>query len=971
MAENSPVYVAVEKVTGLFDLKDVKIFSYKKDFETLWSSLGTDGGELPQTAVVVWDGTPSGDSGPVNVRSYLTPLDWAVGLSLWKKGAFFNSRIIILDTGSEHMDGLECWRGNVELMPWVRVCRLGDRRDFICTLLDGFPTMKASFDNKKQPDMNFMRNLWSARLTRPSVAGDHHALANLIGPLLLTGTDVHPHVKKLRNLTEAIGLLPKSEPKSGAWINLSEWVSKLGGKALNLILIDDMWWHAGWGKMLCSVVGATYVEPNNVENETGPVKIGSTPDGKVVVKASSSADWILEKLERASTTDQRFSFFLDSEENTLEILFLDLRLFTGKNIKEEALFFEKLSRVAVKFKEDGNKNLPWPGFITKKAGDVKEVEGWITLAKNTEDPSGEREKDAYIAALTILPRLLALTDMSLPIVLFSSTGKRDIIEKLKHYGNIITDFDKPKFTVDIPVDIAEQSRGKFQEAMRKALDLCRARLFIDTIRSVSPIKRPDKKYSHFEIYIDESGEPEKGHFVVGGLLVGYDNEADARGIHDGMEQSGIIWYGNGTKLEKELSQKDLTGKVLQPLSIILNDRPVVPFMFFRYPPPVRPNDPTDLLHPDAIDNMFLSLLKTALEVSIFESAPELASDPTKFSVSVFVATRKRYNDSLVQRDWERLYEKFGIQASAYGQRIVKGGYCNGMAPFDLEDVSLINSSGNYDETGLKRKADNKTGHPVPNHYQTISSDSIYTIISEVLSMRQSDIQLEIKNAAGVMLAYWKKPSQYKSFRHIHYVADYVARCANLDYMTNEISNKVFSSWDPSTRTGLCTIERRDEALLNTIDASRRLEAGDLVGALLQVALSRSKDESIISRIVKGRINPSLNKMKGIDFLRFSWMLRELTDASQPLKKLPPMSKPSSYVDATIKIVPKKNDAKGSCPLTFGVLDNGTMVIIPVKVLKKQQRFPKSGEKIKLEYMKTDKGLLATKMILSEYAQKSL
>ena len=238
-------------------------------------------------------------------------------------------------------------------------------------------------------------------------------------------------------------------------------------------------------------------------------------------------------------------------------------------------------------------------------------------------------------------------------------------------------------------------------------------------------------------------------------------------------------------------------------------------------------------------------------------------------------------------------------------------------------------------------------------------------------MRQSDIQLEIKNAAGVMLAYWKKPSQYKSFRHIHYVADYVARCANLDYMTNEISNKVFSSWDPSTRTGLCTIERRDEALLNTIDASRRLEAGDLVGALLQVALSRSKDESIISRIVKGRINPSLNKMKGIDFLRFSWMLRELTDASQPLKKLPPMSKPSSYVDATIKIVPKKNDAKGSCPLTFGVLDNGTMVIIPVKVLKKQQRFPKSGEKIKLEYMKTDKGLLATKMILSEYAQKSL
>ncbi len=377
-----------------------------------------------------------------------------------------------------------------------------------------------------------------------------------------------------------------------------------------------------------------------------------------------------------------------------------------------------------------------------------------------------------------------------------------------------------------------------------------------------------------------------------------------------MEEHGIVWCGRQKFIPKRLANEGaiadgseyLREKVLTPLKSILDDRPVVPLMIFRYPPPDSPDNPTNLLHPDAIDNMFLSLLKTSLEVSIYEIAPILANNPKKFTVSVFVATRKRVNEKLTKENWERLYEKFGIQASAFGRRIARKNRTENVTLFDYEDVSLIDHQGKYNARLVK-----VDGDKVDPYYQTIRSDSIYTIISEVLSMRQSDIELTIDKSIGVRLKYGNSPNQYPHFRHIHYLADYVTHFANLDYKTGTISNAVFSAWQPAQKTGLCIIEYRDDAFLNVIDASRRLEAGDLVGALLQIALSGSKNESTISRIVKGRMNASLKKLEGIDFLRFSRMLREL--ASQFLKKLSPTPF-SNTRPQTSKQVSKESSSRG-------------------------------------------------------------
>src|SRR5436309_1307080 len=90
-----------------------QIFSYSRDFDTLWGlspkknlpTVAASAIEAPERSeegepslssvarrlifanslrliVVVWDGIPAPETGPVDTTRYLTPVDWAVALAL-------------------------------------------------------------------------------------------------------------------------------------------------------------------------------------------------------------------------------------------------------------------------------------------------------------------------------------------------------------------------------------------------------------------------------------------------------------------------------------------------------------------------------------------------------------------------------------------------------------------------------------------------------------------------------------------------------------------------------------------------------------------------------------------------------------------------------------------------------------------------------------------------------------------------
>ncbi|HNT37125.1 MAG TPA: hypothetical protein PKH07_19195 [bacterium] len=80
-----------EFLSGLFqsdsELKDVKIFSYRRDFSFLWGLDASSEFDLKTAKglfVVVWDGMPESDSRGevIDTAQYLTPFDWAVSAYL-------------------------------------------------------------------------------------------------------------------------------------------------------------------------------------------------------------------------------------------------------------------------------------------------------------------------------------------------------------------------------------------------------------------------------------------------------------------------------------------------------------------------------------------------------------------------------------------------------------------------------------------------------------------------------------------------------------------------------------------------------------------------------------------------------------------------------------------------------------------------------------------------------------------------
>lgn len=163
------------------------------------------------------------------------------------------------------------------------------------------------------------------------------------------------------------------------------------------------------------------------------------------------------------------------------VLFLDLRLFPsdsqGRPGEAEVTFFKQL-RTFGKTLLESRRKLSWAGAAERERL-RRELDQWADEpAAGCSLGMAPRE--------TLLPRLIALLDPTLPIVVFSSTHRTELIEPFRGYGNIITDFHKPVVTGligDWPQMVREM-HVVFLAAMERAAAILRVR------RLLRPFQKP-------------------------------------------------------------------------------------------------------------------------------------------------------------------------------------------------------------------------------------------------------------------------------------------------------------------------------------------------------------------------------------------------------------------------------------------------------------------------------------------------
>ena len=381
----------------------------------------------------------------------------------------------------------------------------------------------------------------------------HHALSNVLGPVILSGRKIDERCfdlansgknndrKKgqsasfkrvsllLRRLLSACGLVSWEDKKFG---DKDPQISETG-QGIQILLLDDQA-QQGWedwvreclpdaaGTMQVAVDPVDLVD--NIWTALAPMK---DEEGGFTGYKNKDARFKLELPGLSGATNP--------------VLLLDLRLFSSKADDERKFVKDKLLPLVSHFTD--KPGLAWPGF---PANDPLFQQAKSAVENGTLKP----DTDEHHEVLTWLPRVVALADMSLPIILFSSTGRRDLVEPFKPYGNIITSFAKPRLadlanTATERADIRALTTNGLREAVGRAkscLEL-RSKCLAILAASSQGLKVDGSKESLYaELYIDEDGTDKDPRFAVGGVYSLFSDKSDADEFEDLCVEHGIRYF---------------------------------------------------------------------------------------------------------------------------------------------------------------------------------------------------------------------------------------------------------------------------------------------------------------------------------------------------------------------------------------------------------------------------------------------
>jgi hypothetical protein len=288
----------------------------------------------------------------------------------------------------------------------------------------------------------------------------NHALSNAMGAILLQAEVPAENEAALCNapaefllqLVNACGIALDSQQslKPQVWLEAG-----LRREIPSAVLLDDM--ADLWAGFLKGALGIPNV--HFLEGKTFKEEILNVP--------SRLINLVDEGTRRLSTLD-----LVPSVSRTEDfVLFLDLRLFAEGEREISNRFSEEFAKFGRRLlaARDSGRHLPW----------VDDAKGFSEL---------ESELDGELAhpRETLLPRFLSLLDPTLPIIIFSSTHRTELIDPFRDYGNIITAFRKPILT-GLTADWAstlKELKADFISALDRAASILAVRKLL---RQLEPI----------------------------------------------------------------------------------------------------------------------------------------------------------------------------------------------------------------------------------------------------------------------------------------------------------------------------------------------------------------------------------------------------------------------------------------------------------------------------------------------------
>lgn len=511
---------------------DVAVFSYASHdhFSWLWGLTAELGGlagilaklakfrqEMELTIVVVWDGAPEGRSDS-EILPYVTPYDWALALSLmvydhpnYKDDASIKLRILILNASSQSGSSNFVARNIFSFhnaIPWIQdywpiqigeiseadlsISNSDDARSYAwlrqavpqgrqdgkrliddLRQLDSVLTTFPNEDILRREHLEAVAELWKQRLLKSQ---SRHSVANWIAPFVLAGelptnlgdanirgmalTLVESGSllrRALREVLTVIGLLP-AEPKPRG-MRAAGMLS--GGRGIferkfpiNVLLMDDQF-ALGYQHVLAYVLFGSRYNHNHAKIARDGSWSYSLADAGAL-QSTAGVDALFQAFGKQPIQDWSLPRIFDVPH--CDILLLDLRLWMeGQTQRRRRL----LAKVVAACGDLGASTLKDPLFNTA-----------LRAAQAIADGNSANE----LEAIALLPLLISFYDPSLPVVLFSSTQQKTILELVQHRPNIITEFSKPSAVTTDGAFGASSALADLEAALSRAVDLHELRL---------------------------------------------------------------------------------------------------------------------------------------------------------------------------------------------------------------------------------------------------------------------------------------------------------------------------------------------------------------------------------------------------------------------------------------------------------------------------------------------------------------
>jgi hypothetical protein len=656
---------------------EVSIWEYGRadHFSELWNSIDSLGrGAAKKRILIVWNHTPLDPQfSPVNTVDHVSPLHWAVCAASATANAEVQVSILDLNPAAHQpLYIYEHYKNSAhDRLSWLNIL-LGQDLFERAPLGDGANRLHLGATNTELENLLFppraQRGIKPAffldkirqEVISPLDPENRHALANIVAPLILLGTDAPSakflHGKPLLTVLETSDLLGGDSTVGPALeqTDCLDWPEA----GIGFALIDDLA-EQGWKLWLSRSLQKIFRTQHELNVVTiGPNALDSLLDD-VLTKA-------LMERQKEGKHDCRFG---DAAKGNAIVFFLDLRLFSGYPKEHEALFYrkvlilwrllkEQIDSVNKRAASDGEKCcLPWPDNITV---DERRIEEWCDAvsSKATQLLDSPQKSKTHERALTLFARVLAQLDMSTPIVLFSSSTQVQVLEAVKAYGNIITTFSKPAHFGGSLKAVCRQAEMNLATALKSCSAILNsAKKCADLLKLLDSEHGPSGTQGqnlHAELFIDETRRKSDSEFAVGGVLAVFqsnsDSKIDADVFDDTAVECGLRYFDchflpvSSPKQPLLKAEHDGFEELKNAIERFSSEKKGhLQLGFVRLKPTLRSAQASEsrLHNRDELDNKFWFALECIIELFVAETLPELERvlNPRHLSVSIYAGTR--------------------------------------------------------------------------------------------------------------------------------------------------------------------------------------------------------------------------------------------------------------------------------------------------------------------------------------------